>query len=205
MLTRIGSLLLLFHLGCSPAAAAETMYVVDKLRVGIYKDEELSGPPLNVVPTGTKLEVLERAEKKVKVVDPEGKTGWVDASYLMAEEPALLVAQKLKKEIEDLQQTLSSREIKLAQVRSQSSDTNTKNNSASEGAQLQQLLEENQALKQALEQEWRLAPRSMRARLQSMLRIDFLIILTVLSAIAFLSGVYTMDYRQRKRHGGFRI
>lgn len=85
---------------------AETVYVIDKLLVGVHQDRDLNSAIVKVLPTGTALEVLSRDGELAEIKDPEGTQGWVDAAYLMSEVPAQLRVTglsdenaKLKKEL----------------------------------------------------------------------------------------------------------
>ena len=75
--------------------SAETVYVIDKLLVGVHEAQTLDGPILKVHPTGTKLEVLERDGDVALVRDAQGDSGWVDSGYLIEAPPALLLVEKL--------------------------------------------------------------------------------------------------------------
>ncbi len=99
---------LLIFLGCCSAlgAQAETLYVVDMLRVGLRAEPVGQGAPLQVVSTGSALEVLERTEDYVKVRTVEGNEGWVGKAYLVKRPPARMrikgVERSLKKAREEL-------------------------------------------------------------------------------------------------------
>jgi SH3 domain protein len=87
---------LLALLATPAGAATETAFVIDKLLVGVHKEEDLSSAIIKVLPTGTRLEVLARKGEIARVKDPEGASGWVDAAYLMAEPPAAAQLAQLK-------------------------------------------------------------------------------------------------------------
>ncbi len=79
----LGLLLLLVPLW----AAAETVYVIDVIRIGVRPDQQSNSKPLDVVPSGTPLEVIEKDRRFYKVQTPEGKIGWVADSWLTTEVP----------------------------------------------------------------------------------------------------------------------
>lgn len=81
-----------------PARAADSAYVIDKLLVGVHKDQDLSSSIIKVLPTGTKLEVIKREGELALIKDPEGTRGWVDAAYLMEEVPASIRVKNLVNE-----------------------------------------------------------------------------------------------------------
>lgn len=94
----------LLMLACGNAAAADTVYVIDKLLVGIHESRDTDSAIIKVVPTGTKLEVLKRDGDVANVSEPGGASGWVDAAYLSAEPPAqvrIAELEKIKAALED--------------------------------------------------------------------------------------------------------
>ncbi len=90
-----------------PAFCAETAYVIDKLLVGVHQDKDLNSAIVKVLPTGTKLEVLQRDGELAEVRDEDGTSGWVDAAYLMEQAPAEIRVQTLMTENEDLRKKLA--------------------------------------------------------------------------------------------------
>lgn len=82
-----------------PAAAwAETGYVTDSLLVGVHAKKDLNSSILKILPTGTPLEILGRDGDFTRVRTPDGTIGWVDASYLMSTEPAVLKLRNLEQQ-----------------------------------------------------------------------------------------------------------
>jgi len=87
----------------STAAAAETAYVIDKLLVGLHAERALDSEIVKVLPTGTRLEVLQREGELAQVREPEdGATGWVDAAYLMPDPPAARRVDELEAKNKEL-------------------------------------------------------------------------------------------------------
>ncbi len=74
-------------------ALAETMYISDNLRVGVRPEPDSRQPPVNVVTTGQRLEVLERRDGFLRIRTAEGVEGWIKEVYAVAEQPA---AQRLR-------------------------------------------------------------------------------------------------------------
>jgi SH3 domain protein len=77
--------------------SAETSFVVDELLVGVHEKKNLDSAILKVLPTGTKLEVIERDGELALVEDPDKVRGWVDSAYLTSEQPAQLRLVALQK------------------------------------------------------------------------------------------------------------
>jgi SH3 domain protein len=107
-MTRLPAGLLILLLGSVPAwCGAETVYVIDKLLVGVHADKSLDSDIVKVLPTGTKLEVVERDGQVALVRDPEGVSGWVDTTYLMTDKPASILVDELEEKTRELQTNLA--------------------------------------------------------------------------------------------------
>lgn len=88
--------LVVLCLGMAPAHA-ETVYVTDKLQVGLRAARD--GAVVKPVETGAVLEVLERDERFVRVRDRQGSEGWLETRHVSAEVPARLQLVKLQDEL----------------------------------------------------------------------------------------------------------
>lgn len=88
--------LLVLCLGISPAHA-ETVYVIDKLQVGLRAARD--GAVVKPVETGAALEVLERDGRFVRVRDRQGSEGWLETRYVSTEAPARLQLARLQEEL----------------------------------------------------------------------------------------------------------
>jgi SH3 domain protein len=78
------------------AANAETLYVNDKLVVGVYPEMESENGKLANLETGDAVEELERQDKYVRVRLSDGREGWVRANYLSAQPPAIVRLKELQ-------------------------------------------------------------------------------------------------------------
>lgn len=74
---------------------AQTVYVTDKVLLGVYREKAQDSELLKMLPTGSPLEILERDGNVAKVRSPDGIEGWVDAAYLINDKPSQLVALEL--------------------------------------------------------------------------------------------------------------
>jgi hypothetical protein len=92
-------ILLLAMLSLVSAAQAETLYVAERLRIGLRADITETSAVVKTVETGTPLEMIERAENFVQVRDPQGAVGWTEARYLTPELPARLQLVKLQEDL----------------------------------------------------------------------------------------------------------
>lgn len=137
-------LLLAVTVALSSIAAAEPMYVIDKLLVGIHESKAQDSAILKVVPTGTALEVLKREGDFAYVSESGGVKGWVDGSYLVATAPAQTRVETLEKDKAGLEARIKQLE-EAAKGKSQAVPV--------DNAQLDALLKENTDLKGKLSDE----------------------------------------------------
>ena len=93
------TLLILAMLGLFSAAQAETLYVAERMRIGLRAEATETGAVVKTVETGTPLELIERAENFVHVRDPQGTVGWAEARYLTPDAPARLQVVKLQEDL----------------------------------------------------------------------------------------------------------
>lgn len=240
----------LLALLAAPAGAAETAFVIDKLLVGVHKEEDLGSAIVKVLPTGTRLEVLTRKGEIARVKDPEGVTGWVDAAYLMADPPAAAQLAQLKQDKQaladrvksleaaaqkpgepagkvdvltnentELKSQLSAQKLRNGELETELADLRKRAAAAASGASgtvAAELQNANRKLATELDEARRAldalrdqvpdtgALASVR-RAGSALSWPFLVVFGLLLAASFGGGVYTMDYLNRRRHGGFRV
>lgn len=90
---------ILVLLGICSAAQAETVYIAERVRIGLRADMDETSAVVKTVETGATLEVVERQEKLVRVRDLQGTEGWIEARYLTPEPPARLQLAKLQEEL----------------------------------------------------------------------------------------------------------
>ena len=102
-------LLFVFLISFILPASAETLYVIDSLNIGLHQERSVDSPITKLVPSGTELTVIERADDLILVKEPEGIQGWINVKYVVAQKPGrarLAVLEnennKLLKEIEIL-------------------------------------------------------------------------------------------------------
>jgi len=141
------TLLISFCLLITKPALSETAYIVDQLLVGLHQKKDINSPIIKVLSTGTEVDIISREGDFAEIREiAEGKIGWVDASYLMLDQPAkILLAglqekikrlesqrgvqasqeiqtrnkeekKELNKQIEDLKQNLSSEKLKAGEL-----------------------------------------------------------------------------------------
>ena len=93
------TLLVLAMLGIFTSARAETLYVAERMRIGLRAEAAETGAVVKTVETGTPLEAIERVENFVQVRDPQGTVGWAEARYLTPDAPARLQLVKLQEDL----------------------------------------------------------------------------------------------------------
>jgi len=93
------TLLVLAMLGIFTSARAETLYVAERMRIGLRAEATETGAVVKTVETGTPLEAIERVENFVQVRDPQGTVGWAEARYLTPDAPARLQVVKLQEDL----------------------------------------------------------------------------------------------------------
>ena len=91
--------MLLAMLSLISAAQAETLYVAERMRIGLRAEPTETGAVVKTVETGTPLEMIERVENFVQVRDPQGATGWAEARYLTPDLPARSQLVKLQEDL----------------------------------------------------------------------------------------------------------
>jgi len=129
---RMASLWLVALALAAPAVRAETsgqpqgdpIYVIEQLVVSVASAPGPDGERIGQVKSGDKLELIEREGEEAHVRLPNGKEGWIKASYLSAEEPLqhrlterTAEVEKLKQEGEKLKQDMGRLESQLAAAR----------------------------------------------------------------------------------------
>jgi hypothetical protein len=84
-----------------PAAATpvpQKRFVADKLVLNVYAEAEPGSARVATIQTGDAVEELERSGSLVRVRLEDGREGWVGASYLVSDEPAILRLRELQRQ-----------------------------------------------------------------------------------------------------------
>ncbi len=107
------ALLVLVLLGLFSSARAETLYVAERLRIGLRAEATETGAVVKTVETGTPLEAIQRTENFVQVRDPQGTVGWAETRYLSPDAPARLRLGKLEEELAKSRKAASDAQAQL--------------------------------------------------------------------------------------------
>ena len=180
-------------------ACAETVYVTDVLRLGLYAAPDSSDKPVENLVSGTALEVLERDASYAHVRLADGREGWVKATYLVTDKPASARVLELEAEVGGFENAAAAAksaqtaaEQQLASLRGElQSNTGSAETIKETIARLES---ENQAQIERLEMYRHTLP------------LAWVVPAVVVSLVAgFLVGLWWLDALIRRRHGGFRV
>jgi SH3 domain protein len=154
----------------APLTWAQGAYVAEGLRLGVHQENRLDSPVIELLPSGTALEVLQRDGPVARVRLEDGREGWVDGDYLSESEPgaaqvlqmeAQLTAARAKlaesqAQVVALEEELAAQAERLQRRESSAGNDSPAVSTNTGGAiipsqtlrEMQVLAEENQALKQ---------------------------------------------------------
>jgi len=181
------------------AAVADTAYVTDNLRLGLYEAADTSGRPFQMLESGQEMEILSRDRNYANARLPDGTEGWLKSAYLVSDKPAKLIVAETIAERDALVAELE--EIKLAFAEPAAIIDTLQADAADLGGQLQV------AESRIAELENQNAGFSgMRDQYQGSLPVNWVVAAIAVCLIGgFLLGLWWVDRRSRIRHGGIRI
>lgn len=180
-------------------ASAETGYVTDQLRLGLHEAADTSDRPFRTMESGTAFEVLSRDGMYAYIELPDGTRGYVKAAYIVTDPPAKLIVNEAQAETERLRAELERQKRAFAEPAAaieslRSENTSLQSDLDATRSRAQELEEENDSYRQRAQQYQHSLPLTW-----------------VLGAIAvclvagFMGGLWWVDHRIRRRHGGIRI
>ena len=181
------------------SALAETAYVTDQLRLGLHRAADTSDRSFRTLQSGQELEILSQTRNYAQVRLPDGTIGYVKVAYLVTDKPATLLVAETQAEKDRLQLELEERMAQFAEP------------AATIKALEQQVAEQraalddgNRRLAELVEQNEHYVNRQDQYR--NSLPVRWVIGATSVCLLAgFLAGLWWIDYRSRRRHGGFRV
>ncbi len=179
--------------------AAETGYVTDRLILGLHLAEDTSDRAFRSLESGQAVEILSRDRNYAHVQLPDGAQGYVKAAYLVYEKPAKLIvaesqaeAERLTGELEELRQAFSGPAATIEALQQKSADLQVQLDERT--AQLSNIGTQNDSL------------RSRQQNYRYSLPLAWVAGAIGACLIAgFLGGLWWVDQRSRRRHGGIRI
>ncbi len=85
---------------------AGAAHITDKLVVGLYADKELGGEPLQLLTSGTPVEVLQEGKGVLRVRLADDTRGWLETRYVSEEKPAAMKLLEAQAELRTLRSRL---------------------------------------------------------------------------------------------------
>jgi SH3 domain protein len=214
-------------------AQAETIYVIDELKIGLHENPTIDSPIMKLVPSGTELSVIERNDDLVHVQEPEGTRGWINNKYVVTNKPGKTRVNELEKEIEllkltaantpvadngtdgqkQLEQQLKSERLKSGELQVKLADLKTRiasvDNSEQFLADIEQLKQENNQLISQLESSGLEVQTEASSTNSDSISLNgwkqLITTLIIILIIGMAVGAIALDHLNRRRHGGFRI
>jgi len=180
-------------------AAAQTAYVTDTLQLGLHQASDTSDRPFRSLDSGQELEILSRTTYYANVRLPDGTLGWVKAGFLVNDKPAKLIvaetraeADRLAGELEKLRSAFAAPAATIDTLNQQVADLQDRLGESD--AKAVELGEQNASL------------RNRQSQYKNSMPLQWVAGAVGLCLIGgFLFGLWWVDQRSRKRHGGIRI
>ena len=178
---------------------AETAYVTDNLRLGLHEAANTSDRAFRTLESGQEVEILSRDQFYANVRLPDGTVGNVKVGYLVFDKPARLIVSEVQAELEKVTgelettraafaapgETIAALEARLAER-----DSTVQQNAM----QISELTGELSDLRNRQEQYKFSLPINW---------VGGAIFVCLLAG--FLTGMWWVDHRSRRRHGGVRV
>ena len=181
------------------AVVADTVYVTDNLRLGLYEAPDTSGRPFRMLESGQAMEVLTRDRNYANVQMPNGTEGWVKSAYLVSDKPAKLIVAETMAERDALAAELE--EMRLAFA----APAETISNLQSEATDLASKLQASESLVEELEEQ-NAGFKGLKNQYKGSLPVNWVAAAIGVCLLGgFLFGIWWVDRRSRIRHGGIRI
>lgn len=193
-------LLICLLFGLPLSAQAETVFVIDQVEAGLYQEKTADSPILKLLPTGTALDVLQRDGERVQVRDPEGARGWIDNRYLMPTKPTRQLLNESEAARLELQR-------ELEQLQASSNGGNAARLQTEVAALKQALASAREQTAAATEAETTTPTRAMPDTMAGVFLQPHTLWLLLASLLLLGIGIgaWSIDYLNRRRHGGFRV
>ncbi len=180
-------------------AMAETAYITDNLRLGLHQAADTSDRAFRTLDSGQELEIISRDRNYANVRLPDGIQGYVKAAYLVFEKPAKLIVAETQSANEKLQQELESTKSAFAAPAATIDSLEhlvAQSNAALEDstARVAELTADNKDYQDRYGQYKYSLPFKWVGGAMFVCMLG-----------GFLFGLWWIDYRSRKLHGGIRI
>jgi len=180
-------------------AMAQTAYVTDTLSLGLHQAEDTSDRPFRNLESGQQVEILSRSTYYAHVELPDGTTGHVKAGFLVDNKPAKLIVAETQAEVDRLTAELEETRQAFA------APAATIDRLKGEVADFESRLETSEANNSELSDE-NMSLRERQARYTRTVPLQWVGGAVLAFFVGgFLLGLWWVDHRSRKRHGGIRI
>ena len=181
------------------ATMADTAYVTDNLRLGLYETADTSGRPFRMLESGQAMEILTRDRNYANARMPDGDEGWVKSAYLVSEKPSKLIVAETIAERDALAAELE--EMKLAFATPAATIETLRNDAEDLATRLQAAESQNIELEQE-----NAGYSGIRDQYKGSLPVNWVVAAIGICLVGgFLGGLWWVDRRSRIRHGGIRI
>ena len=97
-------------------ALAETGYIADRIEVGLHAERSAHSVILELLPSGTAVEVLERDGDAARVRLDDGREGWVGSGYLTADLPAGVELAQAREQLAELRPELARAQQRMEEI-----------------------------------------------------------------------------------------
>jgi len=178
---------------------AETGYVTDNLRLGLHQAADTGDRAFRTLESGQSLEILSRDRNYANVQLPDGTVGYVKVAYLVFEKPAKLIVAEtqaandaLRQELAELKDAFAQPAVTMAALEKKVAESDASLEESR--TQIAQLGEENENYRSRHDQFKYSLPFAWVSGAMAVCLIG-----------GFLAGLWWVDHRSRKRHGGVRI
>ncbi len=212
----------------SAIVLAEVAYVTDEVNIGLHKEPTNESPIIKLVPSGTELNIIERENDLIHVEEPEGVRGWINTQNALNNKPGKtkineleITNKELHKKIEtlekkstelisqgELEKKLNSERLKVGELQVELTNIKSRAGNIQTSDKLltdiEQLKNANKQLIDQLESAGINRKNSLGSIKPENESSSFSIFL-IIFIFGIVSGLFILDYINRRRHGGFRI
>ena len=207
---------------------AEVAYVTDKIKIGLHQEASNESPIIKLVPSGTKLNIIERENDLIYAEEPEGVRGWINSQNILNSKPGRTkvieletVNKELEKKIltlqneseksisnEELEKKLNTERLKVGELQVELTNIKSKAGNIESNdkllADINHLKNANKQLINQLESSGIVSDENgnqISSKNSSLKFISFMIIFI----FGIIGGILILDFINRRRHGGFRV
>jgi len=189
-------------------------HITDKLLAGMYVKPNNTQQPIELLPSGTPIELIGEARGFVKVQLVDGKTGWVEKRFISEQKPAKVRLLSLQSKYRQLQEKLDRAEAALADLKQPAKTVAAEEKEKAEAklqAERAKAREETWQLQQqikpstAVEVSTQKVSKKGAKDSDGLIWLVFLFALLVVALVSVYVGMKIQETRYLKRHGGFRL